>query len=664
MRHSHVRVPLRAGISAVLIAGGLATGIPSAAAALPPDLLVSVETSANVFNLMSVPSGAGAPTKFFGNASDVAVSRDATQLVYRQQLPTSQAWVLADATGRVQRTLFTTEPGVCATPDWSPDGTKLLFSCSATWGFPGSQTYAAVTVVTVATGASKRILPQGRYNDILARWSPKGDLIAFTRVGGPTYNTYSLNRSRVMLLRPDGTGLTPLAASATLSEHGSAFSPDGTSVAFVTRAYESQTLPVVQEDLAIARVSDGATTRISRASTTGAARYFSALAFSPDGSTVAALETADWQSFPIMSRVALVPAGGGATTYAASGASQPALGLTWRTSRTPATGTTPAPGARVLPSTVSQRVVTAPSGVVDGAVAYTTVLGIASAPIVGGASVTMSPTKNPRGLVASPDGTKFAYDRWLPGSQTVREIRSELTAGGSAVTVFSSTMQCDPRRWLQPTQLAVDCSDTVNSETVWGTVDTTTGLLTVSYRAPLTTTTGWHDSNPSWSPAGTTIAFNRTKADGSESRVMLVNADGSNVRSATTAPVTADTGDRNAAWTPAGDLVVVTSRFATLDPLFHEDLVLTRPATAPVLRLTSAASVSNVRLFEGLTVAPSGTRVLLHERTSILGDGGGRSRLILVGLSPVGLGGAAATVLVPSTLPASTLVTAWARAAD
>lgn len=100
---------MRAGVAVALMAGGLATGVPAAGAALPPDLLVDVRTPDYVFNLMSVPSGAGTPTKFFSNASDVAVSRDGTRMVYRQQLPTSQVWVLADATGRVERPLFTTE---------------------------------------------------------------------------------------------------------------------------------------------------------------------------------------------------------------------------------------------------------------------------------------------------------------------------------------------------------------------------------------------------------------------------------------------------------------------------------------------------------------------------------------------------------------------------
>ena len=226
-------------------------------------------------------------------------------------------------------------------------------------------------MVTVATGVSKRILPQGRFFDTNAHWSPRGGLIAFTRSGGPIpAGSYGNTRSRVMLVRPDGTGLVALAAAATLSEHSPTFSPDGLSVAFVTRAYESQDQAFTQEDLAVARVSDGATTRVSRPAAVGVNRYLSAPTFAPDGSTIAALETSNYQVYPVISKVALVPAAGGATTYAASGATIDARSLTWRAAKQTVTGTTATPGARVLPVALSQRLTAVPSGVADGAVAY------------------------------------------------------------------------------------------------------------------------------------------------------------------------------------------------------------------------------------------------------------------------------------------------------
>ena len=59
--------------------------------------------------------------------------------------------------------------------------------------------------------------------DNLAKWSPKGDLIAFTSNRDGDYEIYTI--------RPDGTGLTRLTNSPGNDAHA-AWSPDGKWIAF------------------------------------------------------------------------------------------------------------------------------------------------------------------------------------------------------------------------------------------------------------------------------------------------------------------------------------------------------------------------------------------------------------------------------------------------
>ena len=239
-----------------------------------------------------------------------------------------------------------------------------------------------------------------------------------------------------------------------------------------------------------------------------------------------------------------------------------------------------------------------------------------------------------------------------------RSVRA--ISGVGAVTIYTSHQRCAPRAWLTPTVLAVECFDYTLLVRTWGQLNTATKTVLVTTTLPLYATNGWQDTQPAWSRDGTRIAFTRSKADGSASRIMIMAANGTFTQAANLLPVTADSNDHSPAWTPQGDVVMATSRFATLDPVYHEDLALTRDTAAGLFRLTSVGAVGNVRQFQAVTVAPSNTRLIVQERTGALGDGGGKSHPVIVSLTPAGLVGAATVPLFAQEVAPSIQTTGWA----
>ena len=102
-------------------------------------------------------------------------------------------------------------------PDWSPDGTRLVLRVA-------SPRFKALAILDVDSGRVTPLVPtpEGRV-DNMAKWSPKGDLIAFTSNRDGDYEIYTI--------RPDGTGLTRLTNSPGSNAHA-AWSPDGKWIAF------------------------------------------------------------------------------------------------------------------------------------------------------------------------------------------------------------------------------------------------------------------------------------------------------------------------------------------------------------------------------------------------------------------------------------------------
>lgn len=128
--------------------------------------------------------------------------------------------------GRQLRRL-TRGPGIETSPDFSPDGSQIVYE-SDQGGKP--QLY----IMSAGGGGERRIsFGPGSYGTPV--WSPKGDLIAFTKILG--------GRFHIGVMRADGSDERLLSAS--FSEEGPTFSPNGRVIMFFRESAGAQGAPAL-----------------------------------------------------------------------------------------------------------------------------------------------------------------------------------------------------------------------------------------------------------------------------------------------------------------------------------------------------------------------------------------------------------------------------------
>jgi len=97
----------------------------------------------------------------------------------------AEIWVMdADGSHRQQLTFNTLEE---RSPDWSPDGSKIAFSCRLAAGTPFE------ICVMNADGSGLEVLTNNDVADLSPSWSPDGTRIAFARGGANQQQIYVLN---------------------------------------------------------------------------------------------------------------------------------------------------------------------------------------------------------------------------------------------------------------------------------------------------------------------------------------------------------------------------------------------------------------------------------------------------------------------------------------
>ena len=131
------------------------------------------------------------------------------------------------ATGAITAIESTRAPSadaVAEQPTWSPDGTRIAFQ-RITWGGTDRPTSGVISIVDIATGVVTDLPIPGDLIPGEPDWSPDGTLIVFT--SGPLVSTGSVQNlpHDVYSIRPDGTGRKRLTDSN--GAGGASFTPDG-----------------------------------------------------------------------------------------------------------------------------------------------------------------------------------------------------------------------------------------------------------------------------------------------------------------------------------------------------------------------------------------------------------------------------------------------------
>jgi len=115
-------------------------------------------------------------------------------------------------------------------PAWSPDGSQIAF-VSDRLGKPH------IFVMDANGGNVRRLTTAGGYN-VNPRWSPKGDRIAYVRMGGGSFQIYSI--------KLDGSEDTQLTSLG--NNENPTWSPDGRFIAFSSTRTGSEAIYVMRTD--------------------------------------------------------------------------------------------------------------------------------------------------------------------------------------------------------------------------------------------------------------------------------------------------------------------------------------------------------------------------------------------------------------------------------
>ncbi|MGB5389091.1 MAG: protein kinase [Thermoanaerobaculia bacterium] len=163
-----------------------------------------------------------------------AFSPDGEWIAFRSEREGGGIFVMG-ATGETVRRV--TDHGYY--PDWSPDGTKIVFSTSASvdlnrWSGDSNH---RIWILDLPSGDLERVLD---HSALMPAWSPDGRWIAFYAVWGSPGTEAEIQYD--LFTVPAGGGTPNAVTEDAQFEHSPAWSPDGRSLYYVTDAGGSRDL--------------------------------------------------------------------------------------------------------------------------------------------------------------------------------------------------------------------------------------------------------------------------------------------------------------------------------------------------------------------------------------------------------------------------------------
>ena len=152
-----------------------------------------------------------------GETSSPAFSPDGARIVFRRQYGERKAAIfVVDVNGGRPRRVVTPAGGVADKIDWSPDGSRIVFSAPVFGEKQGQPSSNVFTIRPDGSGLRQLTHARGaKVNNGADSWSPDGKHIAFVSNRGGAYQIYVMNADGT-----HATAVTRTAAGAHLAAWG------------------------------------------------------------------------------------------------------------------------------------------------------------------------------------------------------------------------------------------------------------------------------------------------------------------------------------------------------------------------------------------------------------------------------------------------------------